>query len=245
MLIQIEITNACNYKCFYCSGRNMDQEHMTMEKFMEIVEILPKGDHTIRLLGEGEPTLNPNFWEMSKIIFDLGYKLDNIINGTIVDADLFNKYYNNIIVSIDTLDPAESNRIGRVNLPKVLKNLDLLIVKMGNNRVTVQSANYGQNMRDLIFYCKKRKIRHTWQFLQRKEDYRINYQHIEFPVKKYTYKCKYLINDLRRNYDKHDNVMPCCFIKDKTKFKSIEAINQMMDEKRVPPCCVGCREILE
>jgi hypothetical protein len=47
-------------------------------------------------------------------------------------------------VSLDTLDAALAERIGRVQLPRVLRNLERLIEHMGSRRVELYTVNFGQ-----------------------------------------------------------------------------------------------------
>ena len=127
MHIQIEVTTKCNYECFYCAGRDLPQQHLDMALFARILEGIPPGKHRISLQGEGEPTMHPNFWEMVETVIALGHMPYTITNGSLMNAEKIAKYFPRIGISLDTVDPAEAQRIKRYKLDKMLGKLDELL----------------------------------------------------------------------------------------------------------------------
>lgn len=63
----IQITTKCNMNCSHCCNYEENGEHMTFDMFKEVLnkwgETLKKNNRCI-VLGGGEPTIHPNFWEI-------------------------------------------------------------------------------------------------------------------------------------------------------------------------------------
>lgn len=178
MIAQIEITTICNYNCFYCAGRSMEQKQMSYEDFQEIVLGLPKSVTQVNLQGEGEPMLNKHFFMMANFVKYSGLKPYTITNGTVINNDnikdiaiLFNK----IGLSIDSMDHKESKSIGRFLNEKAINAAYLLKEHFDPKRILIHTVNYGQDMKKLNEWCSDNGFRHFIQPLQQKEDYVINY----------------------------------------------------------------------
>jgi hypothetical protein len=248
MYAQVEITTICNFKCFYCAGRDMPQEHMTWECFEGVLRRLPEGRYTVSLQGEGEPMAHRDFWRMAERVTQLGKVAYTITNGSLMRhpqrlADAFEA----IGVSIDTLDPVEAERIGRLRLPRVLKNLERLLAHMSAERVIVHTVDYGQPLGPLRDYLAGLGVK--WQItqgIQQKPDYSYRYPHLVRLIRPadYTYACRYIEERSMRYFDVRGLEMPCCFIKDTRGYVSGDHIAAELAAKRVPGCCIGCREVL-
>lgn len=245
MFIQIEISTLCNFACFYCAGRDMAQEYMSLVRFDEILDRLPPDQHVVCLQGEGEPMLHPDFWTMVERLQSRHHTPYTITNGTRIDAARIAATFPRIAISIDTLDPAEAERIGRKKLDKVLRNLDRLIGAMGASRLVVMTVDYGQPLGELKAFVQAKGIgEHIVQPLQIKDDYRRRYPEFAVPATDYTYRCRYLEQPLQRTYGMDGSEYPCCYIKDPAGFTSIEVLRAALARKTIPPCCSGCREIV-
>ena len=63
-LIEVSLTNACNYHCSYCKGSNRGEisflDVNLAFKFIDAMAIALNDDVTISIEGDGEPTLHPN-----------------------------------------------------------------------------------------------------------------------------------------------------------------------------------------
>lgn len=248
MYAQIEITTVCNYRCFYCAGRDMPQEHMTWACFEDVLARLPEGRYTVSLQGEGEPMAHRDFWRMAERVAALGKVPFTITNGSLLrHPERVAARFETIGVSIDTLDPAEAERIGRLRLARVLKNLERLLAHMGAERVIVHTVDYGQPLAALREHL--RRLGLQWQItqgVQQKPDYSYRYPQLVKLVRPsdYTYDCRYIAERSMRYYDVRGREMPCCFIKDLRGFQSADHIAAELAARRVPGCCTGCREIL-
>lgn len=171
---QIEVSTRCNYDCWYCAGRSMDQADLSFERFMEIVEKIPKGS-VVALQGEGEPTLWRHFEQAVEYLAERGFTLYSIINGSIIYPELFDKYFPLIGVSVDTLIPEVAAKIGRHGLKKVLKNIQTLKDTMGSHRIKIHTTYNGQDVGGLVEWVRSNGFIHFAQKVNKKSDYAVNY----------------------------------------------------------------------
>lgn len=261
LMVQIELTTLCNFDCFYCAGRQMDQRHMAYEAVCGLLDALPMAPGgTVSLQGEGEPTLHPRFWDLVRRVRERGWHPYTITNGSRVDAARFAALFPRVGLSLDTVDPQEASRIGRHNLRKVMRNLRALVSAMGPERVVVHTTLYGQPTQALRDYVRGLGIvRHIAQPLQPKADYvrRYDLQRLAPAVSKGTpaasrvwvaprpkaYTCKYLERPLMRYFNLDGVEMPCCFIKDASAYRSIPDLRETLARRQVPAACRGCAEL--
>lgn len=245
MLYQIEVTTHCNFQCFYCAGRDMPQRHMEWDLFESILAGIPSGPHLISLQGEGEPTIHPRFWEMVEAVRARGLTPYTITNGSYGSPERFAEAFPRIGESIDTLDPIEANRIGRYKLDRVLRNLDELNAHMGSGRIHIMTVDYGQSLDAVREFVRTRGFSHGVQPLQPKADYARRYRdRLEAPPPKYTYRCRFLEQPLRRFYDIKGREYPCCYIKDARWHEPVETMQAKMAAHQLPAACKGCGEVL-
>jgi MoaA/NifB/PqqE/SkfB family radical SAM enzyme len=244
---QLEITTRCNFSCFYCAGRDMPQQDMPWERFTAIVDAIPGGGATVSLQGEGEPSLHPRFWDMAAHVLGRGHEPTTILNGSRVDAPRIARHFPKVAVSVDTLDEAVAERIGRHNLPKVLAHLDSLVEAMGAGRIGIMTVHMGQPIDDLVAWVRERGFAyHVVQPLQPKADYGQRYK-VKPPqaLRAVARGCQFLSGDIMRFYPLQGPTLPCCFIKDARGIESIDGLRQTLAEGRVPFGCVGCRHLRE
>ena len=264
---QLEITTRCNYGCFYCAGRDMPQQDMAWDTFTDIVDGIDtsgsEGGATVSLQGEGEPTLHPRFWDMVAYVHRKGHMPYSIINGSRVDVARVARWFPQIGVSLDTLDPAIAEKIGRYNLPKVLANLEALCAAMGPQRIVLMTVNLGQTLDELKAWAQQRGFAsHVVQPLKTKADYARRYEkHLvravptglqtaqaaaapeiaaAAPVPR---SCRFLHQDLMRYYTVTGLALPCCFIKDTEGIESIASLQTSLAQGHVPKGCAGCDEL--
>jgi MoaA/NifB/PqqE/SkfB family radical SAM enzyme len=245
MFFQIEVTTHCSFTCFYCAGRDMPQQHMEWPVFERVLGGIPAGAHAVSLQGEGEPTLHPRFWNMVSAVRARGFSPTTITNGYEIDAGRMAAELPDVAVSLDTLDEAEATRIGRLKLPRVLANVELLAAGMGPARLRIMTVDYGQDLAPLRRYLQGLGIRqHIVQPLQHKDDYARRYPERVPEAGAYHYRCRFLQAPVMRFYDIGGRELPCCFIKDTSSFTSIDALAADLARGVVPSPCAGCREIL-
>jgi len=249
MIYQIEITTHCNFKCFYCVGRKMPQRHMERDVFEGILHTIPAGN-IVNLQGEGEPSLHPLFWEFVDQVIGHGCHPFTITNGTLITNATLKpvlKKFPHIGVSLDSID--ESAESGRYNQKAVLSKIETLAKIAGSGYVTVYITDYGQEINRLTQYLEGKGIRYIVQPIQTKPDYihsalymaRIDSKLPE--VKKKDVVCRFVLHNSMRYYNVDGVALPCCFIKDTSKFQSIKHLADTYRKRIVPECCFGCREL--
>lgn len=241
---QIEVTTVCNFRCFYCVGRTWQGRHMEMVLFDAILGRLPKGRHVVSLQGEGEPLAHPHFWRMAEKVVQAGFIPYTITNGSLIDPARIDALFPSIGISLDTLDPAEAERIGRRHLKRVLTRFDALCQRIGAQRIVVHSVDLGQNLEPLRAFLKERGIkRHVVQPLQPKADYRKRYPGWELAENPSHGLCRYLVEAPSRYFNIDGVSLPCPFIKDIAGYRSDDILRAEFAASRVSKVCLGCREI--
>lgn len=249
MIYQIEITTHCNFQCFYCVGRTMPQKHMDKIVFSEILQDIPAGT-VVNLQGEGESALHPAFWEFVDQVVSKGCYPFTMTNGTLINKSNLKSvltYFPQLGISLDSLDDVDTS--GRYHQKAVLSKIDSLVEIAGIMYLTIYITDYGQNISPLIQHLESKKIKYIVQSLQTKPDYvhsSLYESHLQ-PEQPIIFKegavCKYILQDIKRFYNVDGLAFPCCFIKDTSKYKSIEALKETFNLGEVPEPCFGCREL--
>ncbi|TAN43381.1 MAG: radical SAM protein [Nitrospirae bacterium] len=242
--LQIEITTCCNFNCFYCAGRDMEQRHMDYGLLLSLIRKTEKGGG-VHLQGEGEPMLYPRLGSAVDEIIAQGCRPFLITNGSCLDIDLVLNKFPELGISLDTLDPELASENGRYDLPRVLSNLEgLLQAGYPPSNIVIFTTAFGQPTADLTPYLASRGIhKHVVQPLQQKEDYRYRYPEKAMPPQEQypVLSCHFISREGRRFYNVDGVEMPCCYIKNAARFVSIDHIKRSFAESIVPESCRGCR----
>jgi MoaA/NifB/PqqE/SkfB family radical SAM enzyme len=242
MIVQIELTTRCNFDCFYCAGRHMRQADMAYQEFVQVLErhIARYGiPESVSLQGEGEPTLHPDFFRMAQHVVSLGATPYTITNGTYRHPAHFAESFSRVGVSVDTLDPAAAEKVGRRNLARVLQFVTSLAAHV---EVVIHSVAHREHTAKVASWCSQNEYRHVVQPLQTKPDFAIHYaKHWKAPAPRGAFSCKYLSAPRMRYYSLDSLEMPCCFIKDTSAYGGIEVMQAHQGAGSWPSVCVGCR----
>lgn len=220
---------------------------MKMPLFDSILERLPPGKHLISLQGEGEPLAHPKFWTMAKKVVEAGFTPYTITNGSLVDAERMAALFPVVGFSLDTLDPAEAERIGRFDLKQVLQRFVALLRATEPGRIVVHSVDYGQDIVPLRSLLARLGIKqHVVQPLQAKADYRQRYPGMCAPPAAEAPRspCHYLAIQTMRFFNIDGIELPCCYIKDVSRYHSDRELFKEQAAGRVPSVCTGCRELV-
>lgn len=119
--LNIEPTTRCNFSCWYCVGRHMEQADIDEANFGRMLDNYPTVK-TIALVGEGEPLMHKGFFDMAKQARDRGIRVLAISNGSAFSQSVIEKLCDAevayISISIDSIDPktfAESRIDGELD----------------------------------------------------------------------------------------------------------------------------------
>lgn len=84
--VYLEITNACNLNCSFCTNKK-GTNFMSLDDIDNYLNQIKEFGNYIYLHVLGEPLLHPSFNEILKLLDDKGFKLQLVTNGI-----LLNKY---------------------------------------------------------------------------------------------------------------------------------------------------------
>ena len=242
MRVQIELTTRCNFECFYCAGRGMNQGDMPYDDFERILDkhVARYGvPEEVMLQGEGEPTLHKRFFDMAAKVQSIGSIPNTITNGTYKHPKQFFESFRDVGVSLDTLDERTAERIGRSALQRVIRNIEILAESV---RVTVYSVAIAKDLHAVRQFCRERGLRHFVQPLQTKPDYARRYP--DFPIsggsRRGEFWCGNIAYPLKRYYALDGTELPCCYIKDLSLFNGYEEMAAQAARGVTPDVCTGC-----
>lgn len=138
--IAIDPSNLCNFKCNFCAIQykeeklNFKKQFMSLELFQKIIDDLkafPERLKILRINGQGEPMLNPDFCEMVRYAKEshIADYIETITNGTQLCPELNRKLIDSgidrIRISIEALDQEGYQRItgAKIDFEKFLANI--------------------------------------------------------------------------------------------------------------------------
>ena len=89
IMAHISIINACNLTCSFCCFANRAMsERLPLDRIKKALDSFKKiGITGIEYTGGGEPTLHPDFEEIIKYTYDLGFKIGICTNGALIGND--------------------------------------------------------------------------------------------------------------------------------------------------------------
>lgn len=258
-MVAIELTTHCNFDCDYCYTKNYDSQMMSFDVFKRIVDEWRDSPHTVdfSLSGEGESLLHPQFWEFVDYIRQTTtHKVSVITNGsTLTDSNisLMCQKLDHVRVSLDTMDPALAERVGRHFHDRVVANI-IRLAKTGMS-VSIMTTDFGQDIqpvRDFAKSLKQPNVSQASQPLQPKTDYANAYtmfaRPIQFTPRKPSYVvCGNILSQSITMYTVDGLKLPCCFIKDRSQYPGHDAVVEQMTNPTntdIPSCCLGCPRLV-
>ena len=184
--IRMSITDVCNFKCGYCLPNGYQVDKSDNRKFLHLDEIRrlaivfsKLGVSKIRITG-GEPTVRKDFFEIIKILKDVGIKKVTITtNGYHLDKKaqmLVDSGLNGINISIDSLDRNTFKTItGHDRLLEILRGIqnlqDLNFDNIKINAVLLKNINTSEKDFDTWgIFIKKNKVDFRYIELMRTGD---------------------------------------------------------------------------
>lgn len=167
ILITIDPSNICNYRCYWCNSSYVmsKQSNMLTEKNIEdIVKLISTWklkEYSVKsvcIAGGGEPLLNPNTGLLIDLLVENNIKVAVVTNGYLIDR--FLEPLSKCVwvgVSVDAGTKDTYNRIKGLSLDsnsfdKVIENIKNLITYAKKNNTTLSKDNisYGVSYKYLL-----------------------------------------------------------------------------------------------
>jgi len=88
-IVDIELTNYCNFNCLFCGQQTMKRHKgfISRETFKKIVDECAEHNTPVRLIRWGEPLLHPEIIDFCQYIKDKGLPLHITTNGSLLTED--------------------------------------------------------------------------------------------------------------------------------------------------------------
>ena len=138
----IEPTTHCNFRCPHCprtaAAPPAARNHLSLADFARVLDQLPTV-YRIKLVGLGEPLLNPEFFEMVRAAGRQRVRVLTTTNGSLLDPDrrreLLTCGLNHLNISIDAADPDTHARLRPgSHLEKIAEGIIALVRERGRRR---------------------------------------------------------------------------------------------------------------
>lgn len=163
--VHFQITKQCNLRCPFCGqwGQHgffaaANGTALSMDEWIDVARQLEKlPEKPVIILWGGEPLFSPFFDELAKELFNMGFTLEIITNGTMIDqhTEAIRRYISKVYVSIDGLEKLHDSIRGEGVFEKVTQNLKLL----EKEKVRIMTvATEKLNISDFAEYFKDYKI---------------------------------------------------------------------------------------
>lgn len=136
-LVHFQLTRNCNLRCWFCGQwgkkgffRDAAGSAMQLPDWLRIAEELKSGCEALPsiLLWGGEPLLYPDFDALVSSLYQMGFPLGMVTNGTLLDRhlDACRSCFRHIYVSVDGTQSVHDAIRGAGSYQKVLANMQLL-----------------------------------------------------------------------------------------------------------------------
>ncbi len=142
----IEPTTYCNFSCPHCPSAHArgshemaaPPAHLSAADFVRILDALP-AVYRIKLVGLGEPLLNPDFFAMVRAASRRHVRVMTTTNGSVLDAErrhhLLHCGLHGVNISIDAADPATHARLRPgSDLERIAANVAALVRERGKRK---------------------------------------------------------------------------------------------------------------
>ncbi len=164
-MADIEPTTRCNFACTMCQTTTWKRPRgdMSPEQFIHILDSIPTL-LKIKLVGAGEPLMNPHFFEMARIAGERKIEVKTTTNGSLLDQarrkDLLSCGLTHVDVSLDgaTAETQETIRRGS-HFDEIVENVRALMQERGQPRrpeiriwFVAQQANL-RELPDMVTLC--------------------------------------------------------------------------------------------
>lgn len=175
LTLMVEVSTACNLACERCERQITSKEvlgnYTPIGLIKEIKPILPYVYSVYLVSGLGEPFLNPNFWQIHRMLKREGVRVGFFTNGVLLDNEnikrIFKEKTDSVLISVDSAkkDVYEQIRKG-ANFEKVIDNIKKLIQEKKKRRSKKPAIGFSftfqkntiEEMPDFVEFAKKMGI---------------------------------------------------------------------------------------
>jgi molybdenum cofactor biosynthesis enzyme MoaA len=165
----LEVVRGCNFKCIMCNAWKFPKLSITYEQAKRIFPYFRKS-LMFHAYGIGEPFLNRDIYDIVKYAsFNLKFIVGITSNFSVIDPQkAINMGANEIMASIDSLDPEKFFLLRKGNLDRVIENLKtILSLKQKNSQkfpiISIRTLISNENIDEL------ENIVEVWTFYWSKE----------------------------------------------------------------------------
>ncbi len=130
VILQLEPSTRCNFNCWYCIGRSMEQADIGVDDFVHALDHFPTLK-TLVFMGEGEPLLHKDFFHMVKMARDRNIHVITVSNASMFNKHIIKKICESgityLAISVDSADAKTfaKSRVGG-NLNKIWQGVENL-----------------------------------------------------------------------------------------------------------------------
>lgn len=166
--LDLNVTNRCNLRCTHCafnSGERILDEFSSNKIKQILLETKELGGQRIDITG-GEPTLRTDLLKIITIAKNIGYKVELVTNGSLLDKDILKKLkssnLDSIAISLDGSNYKIHSRIR--NISKKTYNNILRAIKTAKKLgfvVKINTVIFQSNLNDITKitkFCIKNKL---------------------------------------------------------------------------------------
>lgn len=160
--VTAQIWNSCDQRCAYCRCPEVDTPLLSTEQWIQVFRELRKlGTIRIKFQG-GEPTLRPDFYELSREAWNAGMITSTVTNGICVasNPELLD-YIKEVVVSLDSLSPEINDQLrGEGAHAGAIKAIEISLQK--GKKTYVNMALTQKNvagMEEMLEFCESKGMR--------------------------------------------------------------------------------------
>lgn len=150
-MVHFQLTKLCNLRCAFCGQRHeVPPGAMKTGEWIALLrELKDYAPGSTVVLWGGEPLLDPGFESVASAAADLGFPLELVTNGTLIDrhAETLKEKFSRIYISVDGPEEIHDSIRGKGVFGKVKDNLELL--RNGNAELVMMSVMTLENMESL------------------------------------------------------------------------------------------------
>jgi len=159
--VEANLLNSCNLRCVYCRCTEIKMKPMTTEQWRAVIHRLGTlGTIRFKFFG-GEPTLRPDFQELTSEVRRAGIIAAATTNGQIIPSrpELLD-YLDELIVSLDSSNPESNDRLrGEGSYRRAVQTIELSLQR--GIRTFVNMVLTRENLSDLeemLEFCESKGV---------------------------------------------------------------------------------------